>query len=162
MQLPLARLDYIDGLRAIAILSVVGFHVGLPGFSGGFTGVDVFFVLSGFLIIGQIWTDLESRSFSLWEFYGRRALRILPPYLIVLAACAALGSGVLTGVEELKAFGVELKASATMTINHLFLRQQGYFDSSADLKPLLNMWSLAVEEQFYLLFQQHSACSDGR
>ena len=66
MQLPLARLDYIDGLRAIAILSVVGFHVGLPGFSGGFTGVDVFFVLSGFLIIGQIWTDLESRSFSLW------------------------------------------------------------------------------------------------
>jgi peptidoglycan/LPS O-acetylase OafA/YrhL len=108
-------------------------------------------VLSGFLIIGKVWADLRKGTFSFWDFYGRRALRILPPYLIVLAACTAIGSAVLLSFEEIRSFGEELKASATMTINHLYFEQQGYFDSSADLKPLLNMWSLSVEEQFYLI-----------
>src|SRR3954468_10788921 len=78
-------LPFVDGLRAVAILTVVGFHIGIPGLSGGYVGVDVFFVISGFLIINQIRHDLESGRFSILSFYARRALRILPPYLLMLA-----------------------------------------------------------------------------
>ena len=146
-----ARLDFLDGLRAVAILSVVGFHVGLPGLSGGFTGVDVFFVLSGFLIIGQIWDGLRDGTFSFSDFYARRALRILPPFLLVLLVSIVVASFVLFSADEINEFRREIKASALMVINHYFLQHEGYFDTASDLKPLLNMWSLAVEEQFYLV-----------
>src|SRR5215208_610912 len=84
------RLHYLDGLRAVAVVSVVAYHAGMPGFSGGYVGVDVFFVLSGFLIINQIWRQLQANEFSAWEFYARRGLRILPPYILVLVASIAL------------------------------------------------------------------------
>lgn len=151
MERQLPRLGFLDGLRAVAVLSVVGFHVGIPGFSGGFVGVDVFFVLSGYLIIGQILTELAGGRFSYLNFYARRALRILPPFIIVLLASVAIASVVLLSPNEIRSFSRELAASATMTSNHLYLSQQGYFDGASDLKPLLNMWSLAVEEQFYLV-----------
>src|SRR5882757_8283336 len=83
-------LAFVDGLRAVSILAVVGFHVGLPGFSGGFVGVDIFFVISGFLIINQIRQDLEFKRFSILSFYARRALRILPPYILVLLVVCLL------------------------------------------------------------------------
>src|SRR5271169_348481 len=86
---------FIDGLRAISIIAVVGFHVGLPGFSGGFVGVDVFFVISGFLIINQIIAGVERADFSLFDFWARRALRILPPFTLVLAVSMAVSSVVL-------------------------------------------------------------------
>ena len=110
------RIHFFDGLRAIAILSVVGFHVGLPGFAGGFIGVDVFFVLSGYLIIGQLWRGLNDEQFSFWSFYARRALRILPPYLVVLTSSAVLASVLLYSSEEFQEFGCELRASALMVI----------------------------------------------
>jgi peptidoglycan/LPS O-acetylase OafA/YrhL len=152
------RLHYLDGLRAVAVVSVVAYHAGMLGFSGGYVGVDVFFVLSGFLIINQIWRQLQAKEFSAWEFYARRALRILPPYILVLLASIALASLFLVTMKETKAFTEELRASALMISNHLYLSQQGYFDSSADLKPLLHLWSLAVEEQFYIVAPAAVAC----
>lgn len=142
---------FIDGLRAIAILAVVLYHAGVPGVTGGFIGVDVFFVISGFLIIGIILRGLEAGKFSLWSFYARRTLRIIPPFLIVLLASSIIASVVLVSPTEIEAFGASMAWSAMMGANiHLYL-EQGYFDSAAETKPLLNMWSLAVEEQFYLL-----------
>jgi len=141
---------FIDGLRAVSILAVVLYHVGVPGISGGFVGVDVFFVISGFLIISQIVEGLERGSFSFAEFWARRALRILPPYLLVIAATMALAPFFLAMPDELKELGKEVGYASIMGVNHFFLNQQGYFDTAADSKVLLNAWSLAVEEQFYL------------
>lgn len=141
---------FIDGLRAVSILAVVLYHVGVPGITGGYVGVDVFFVISGFLIISQITEALDEKRFRFGEFWARRALRILPPYLLVLAVCMAIAPQVLVMPEEMTDFGSEAGYSALMVVNHLFLDQQGYFDTPADLKPLLHLWSLSVEEQFYL------------
>ena len=143
------QVEAIDGLRAISILAVVAYHVGLPRFGGGYVGVDVFFVISGYLIIGQILAGLR-RGFSLSEFWGRRAIRILPPYLLVILATLALSSLVLTTPAEWADLGREVRWSAAMVVNHHFLGQQGYFDTASESKPLLHLWSLAVEEQFYL------------
>jgi peptidoglycan/LPS O-acetylase OafA/YrhL len=142
---------FIDGLRAVSILAVVLYHVGVPGVSGGFVGVDVFFVISGFLIISQIVDGLERGTFSFGEFWARRALRILPPYFLVLASTMAAAAFVLVMPDELKEFGKELGYASAMGVNHFFLNQQGYFDTAADSKVLLHAWSLAVEEQFYLV-----------
>lgn len=146
-------IDYrhdIDGLRAVAVLSVVLYHAGLPWIPGGYIGVDVFFVISGYLIINQIMSARRKGRFSYSEFWSRRALRILPPYLLVILTCALLAPFVLVMPGEYMAFAVEAGFSAIMLANHLFLSQQGYFDAGSDTKVLLHLWSLAVEEQFYI------------
>jgi peptidoglycan/LPS O-acetylase OafA/YrhL len=142
---------FIDGLRAVSILAVVLYHVGVPGISGGYVGVDVFFVISGFLIISQIVDGLARGSFSFGGFWARRAMRILPPYLVVLAFSIAVAPFVLIMPEEFTAFAREARDAALMIVNHLFLAQQGYFDTAAETKVLLHLWSLSVEEQFYLV-----------
>jgi peptidoglycan/LPS O-acetylase OafA/YrhL len=140
---------HIDGLRAIAVISVVLYHAG-SWINGGFAGVDVFFVISGFLIIGQIVEAQRHGTFSFQSFWARRALRILPPYFLVIAVSACIAYFVLIGNDEIEEFSRQVKYSGLMAANHLFLRQGGYFDGAAELKPLLHLWSLAVEEQFYL------------
>ncbi|MFQ6558112.1 acyltransferase family protein [Pseudomonas sp. Lb2C1-1] len=142
---------FIDGLRALSILAVVGYHAGITQISGGFIGVDVFFVISGFLIVTHILSAIQSASFSFGEFWARRALRILPPYLLIIFACSVVAPFILILPKELTEFGNQVAYSAAMLVNHYFLGQQGYFDGLADTKPLLHLWSLAVEEQFYLI-----------
>jgi peptidoglycan/LPS O-acetylase OafA/YrhL len=147
---PAHRKD-IDGLRAIAVLSVIGFHCGIPWLRGGFIGVDVFFVISGFLICSIIYKDQQAGTFSIARFYERRFKRIVPALAVVLTFCLALATLVLSPVEA-RRLGESAIATAISASNFLFWRQSGYFDASSGLKPLLMTWSLAVEEQFYLVF----------
>lgn len=147
----LAYQPFVDGLRAISILAVVLYHVGLPGVPGGFVGVDVFFVISGYLIISQIVAGFERGTFSMSGFWARRALRILPPYLLVIVTSLVIARFVLVMPQEFADFSDQVVWSAGMVVNHLFLGQGGYFEASADLKPLQHLWSLAVEEQFYVV-----------
>jgi len=139
---------FIDGLRAIAILTVVGSHFDFPGLSGGFGGVDVFFVISGYLIINQITSDIRRGRFSLLDFYARRTLRILPAFLLVSVTTLALATTIFVQ-PEVKEFAESFLLSTLMLANHHYLAHQGYFDTAAFTKPLLHMWSLGVEEQFY-------------
>lgn len=141
----------IDGLRALAVLPVIFFHAGFDTFSGGFVGVDVFFVISGYLITSIILTEKQAGTFSLIRFYERRARRILPALFFVMAACVPFAWLWLLP-SDLKSFSQSLVAVSTFWSNILFWRESGYFDTAAELKPLLHTWSLAVEEQFYLLF----------
>ena len=141
---------FVDGLRAIAILTVVGSHVGVPGFAGGFVGVDIFFVISGYLIIGQFEADVAAGRFSFLDFAARRALRILPAFLLVMVTCLVLVSTVFVQFDY-DDFSDSFLRSALMLANHYFLSQQGYFEPAAFTRPLLHLWSLSVEEQFYLL-----------
>lgn len=147
----LARIGHVDGLRAIAVLAVVGFHAGIPGFGGGFVGVDVFFVISGYLIINHIVDELRGNRFSLPVFYARRVLRILPPLLVVLLACTAVAAVILVSPYEWEWFTLSAFTAAVSASNFYFLSKQGYFDFSTWEKPLLHTWSLSVEEQFYLV-----------
>ena len=141
----------IDGLRAISILAVVGYHTALPGFSGGFVGVDVFFVISGYLILGQIGSRIADGRFSLAAFYGRRFLRILPGLALMLAASAVAARFVLVTPDDIREFRHEIVQAALMYANHHFLVSEGdYFGRAIQVKPLLHTWSLMVEEQFYL------------
>lgn len=141
----------IDGLRALAVLPVVLFHAGIDAFSGGFVGVDVFFVISGFLITSLILHDFERKRFSLIHFYERRARRILPALFVVMAACIPL-AWLRFFPDDLRDFFESLFAVPLFLSNHLFLTESGYFETAAELKPLLHTWSLAVEEQYYLIF----------
>src|SRR5581483_7302692 len=141
---------FVDGLRAIAILTVVGSHVGVPGFAGGFVGVDIFFVISGYLIIGQIEADVVGRRFGFLDFAARRALRILPPFRLVMLTCLVLVSTVFVQFDY-DDFSDSFLQSALMFANHYFLAHQGYFEPAAFTRPLLHLWSLSVEEQFYLV-----------
>jgi peptidoglycan/LPS O-acetylase OafA/YrhL len=141
----------IDGLRAVAVVPVILFHAGLTGFSGGFVGVDVFFVISGYLITTIILIDLAQGRFSIARFYERRARRILPALTVVLLACLPF-SWAWMMPRELELFGKSLISTAMFGSNIQFWRESGYFDTATDLKPLLHTWSLAVEEQFYLIF----------
>jgi peptidoglycan/LPS O-acetylase OafA/YrhL len=145
----LRYLPFVDGLRAISILAVVACHVGVPGVSGGFVGVDVFFVISGFLIINQIRTGLEADRFSILSFYVRRALRIFPPYFIVLLVAYAMAPLILATTRVYGDFALSAALSPLMVSNVLFLYRQRYFDISGIEKPLLHTWTLSVEEQFY-------------
>lgn len=137
----------IDGLRAIAVLLVVAFHA----FPGGFIGVDVFFVISGYLITGIIWRELRSGNFSPFSFYARRIRRIFPALIVVLTAVMALGWFTLLP-NPLAQLGLQSFAGGLFFPNILFLNQSGYFDQAAETKPLLHLWSLGVEEQFYLVW----------
>ncbi len=141
----------IDGLRALAILPVVFYHAGIPGFGGGFVGVDVFFVISGFLMASLISGELGRGAFSLTRFYERRIRRIFPALFAVLAASSVAGWFLLMPA-EFAYFGRSLKAAALFASNIQFEKENGYFDIGAQMKPLLHTWSLAVEEQFYILF----------
>jgi peptidoglycan/LPS O-acetylase OafA/YrhL len=140
---------FIDGLRAIAILTVVAAHVGVPGATGGFVGVDIFFVISGYLIINQIIADIRSERYSFFAFEARRALRILPAFLLMMTACLVLGTFFI--LSEYKWFAESYFFAAIMQANHHFLSHQDYFELTAFEQPLLHTWSLAVEEQFYLI-----------
>lgn len=141
----------VDGLRAIAVLLVVGYHA-FPGWiAGGYVGVDVFFVISGYLISRLILERLKTGRFSLRDFYSRRVRRIFPALLLVLAAVAMAGA-VLFQPDELAGLRNALLASGAFVPNIQTWRETGYFDTTANLKPLLHLWSLGVEEQFYLLW----------
>jgi peptidoglycan/LPS O-acetylase OafA/YrhL len=140
----------IDGLRAIAVLSVVLFHLGIDSVSGGFIGVDVFFTISGYLITGIILRDIEAGQFSILRFWQRRARRILPALFAVITACLVVSWFVLFPV-EMRLFADSLRATLFFASNFLFWSETGYFDLASELKPLLHTWSLAVEEQFYLV-----------
>jgi len=141
----------IDGLRAVAVLPVVFYHAAIGPFRGGFVGVDVFFVISGFLITGIILPEVEAGRFSIVRFYERRVRRIFPALFTVLLASACLAS-VLLLPQDLAAFGQSLLATSLFLSNFDFWQQAGYFGPTAELIPLLHTWSLAVEEQFYILF----------
>lgn len=141
----------IDGLRAVAVLSVVLYHAFPDVASGGFVGVDIFFVISGFLISEIILKSQYAPSFSLLHFYSRRANRIIPALVLTLLATYALGWFALLA-DEYKQLGKHIAAGATFTSNFFLLAEVGYFDDSAHFKPLLHLWSLSVEAQFYLIF----------
>ena len=141
----------IDGLRAIAVLAVIFFHAHVPGFSGGFVGVDVFFVISGFLITRVIDTELASGKFSFARFYERRLRRIVPALAVMLLATIPPAL-LLLSPDDLKDFFQSLLATCLCSSNVLFWKEAGYFDTQAELKPLLHTWSLSVEEQFYLCY----------
>ncbi len=141
----------IDGLRALAVLPVILFHAGFETFSGGFVGVDVFFVISGYLITTIILTELEQGKFSIVNFYERRARRILPALFLVMLVCIPFAWLWLLP-SDMKDFSQSLIAVSFFASNILFWRESGYFDAAAELKPLLHTWSLAVEEQYYVLF----------
>jgi peptidoglycan/LPS O-acetylase OafA/YrhL len=141
----------IDGLRAIAVVAVLAFHASPALFPGGFAGVDVFFVISGFLITGVLASDLSQGRFTLREFYLRRARRIFPALTLVLAV-TLLGAWMMLLPDEWLHFGKHLLAGAAFASNLALAREGSYFDWSAHLKPLLHLWSLGVEEQFYLVW----------
>lgn len=141
----------IDGLRAVAVLAVVVYHAFPTAVRGGFIGVDIFFVISGYLISTIIFGSLAGSGFSYREFYARRIRRILPALLPVMAATGAVGWYVLLS-DEFRELGKHLLASAGFVSNLALWNEAGYFDTAAESKPLLHLWSLAVEEQFYIFW----------
>jgi peptidoglycan/LPS O-acetylase OafA/YrhL len=151
---PFAHTKYradIDGLRAIAVLSVIGFHAFPSAVVGGFIGVDIFFVISGFLISSIILGGLEKGNFSFLEFYARRVKRIFPALLVVLVAVYTLGWVVLFA-GEFRQLGKHIVGGAGFVSNLMLWGESGYFDKAANAKPLLHLWSLGIEEQFYIFW----------
>ncbi len=141
----------IDGLRAIAVAAVVVFHAFPEVLPGGFLGVDIFFVISGFLISGIVIDEARSARFSLARFYARRVRRIFPALIVVLACSGVVGWTVLVA-DEWEQLTAHVIAAAASCANLKFWKEAGYFDAASDLKPLLHLWSLGVEEQFYLVW----------
>ena len=141
----------IDGLRALAVLPVILFHADFAIFSGGFVGVDVFFVLSGYLITRLIVNEIDLQTFSIAGFYERRARRILPALFLVMA-CSIPIAWILLLPSDFVDFSQSLVANPLFIANFLFWMERGYFGVAAELKPLIHTWSLSVEEQFYVLF----------
>lgn len=150
MSAPSYRPD-IDGLRAVAVLAVIGFHAFPQWVPGGFVGVDIFFVISGYLISTIILTALNAGRFSFATFYARRIRRIFPALIAVLAACYAAGWFVLYA-DPFEQLGKHIAGGAGFVSNYVLWRESGYFDADADTKPLLHLWSLGIEEQFYLVW----------
>ena len=144
-------LAYIDGLRAIAVLSVIGFHAFPDLISGGFIGVDVFFVISGFLISSIIFNNIANGKFSFIEFYSRRIRRIFPALLLVLISCYIFGWFVLLA-DEYSQLGKHIAAGSGFASNLILWSESGYFDNVSNTKPLLHLWSLGIEEQFYIIW----------
>lgn len=141
----------IDGLRAVAVLAVVLYHAFPKNFPGGFIGVDVFFVISGYLITGILMKSLTSDSFSISDFYARRIRRIFPALFLVLFSCLCFGWFFLID-SEFEQLGKHAAAGAGFVANLVLWNETGYFDSAAEMKPLLHLWSLGIEEQFYLVW----------
>jgi peptidoglycan/LPS O-acetylase OafA/YrhL len=148
---PLRYRADIDGLRAVAVLGVLFYHVGGVGLPGGYVGVDVFFVISGFLITGILSREIEAGSFSLTNFYVRRIRRIVPAFAAMLIA-TTIAAGVFLFPDDFRNYGESLLMVVGLLSNVFFARTNGYFDGISDEKPLLHTWSLAVEEQYYLIF----------
>lgn len=147
-------IDYrsdVEGLRAVAVLSVVAYHLDGGWLPGGFVGVDIFFVISGYLITALLLRRISMQRYSIANFYAARVRRIFPALFVVLAASTGACYLALPPQDALE-FGRTLRSTALFYSNIEFSRQTGYFDGAAELKPLLHTWSLAVEEQFYLLF----------
>jgi peptidoglycan/LPS O-acetylase OafA/YrhL len=147
---PKYRAD-IDGLRAVAVLSIVLFHLGVDAFGGGYVGVDIFFVISGFLITSIIVRELADGSFTIARFYERRVRRILPALIVVLVATLLVGL-VMLRPAQLGELAKSAIATSFFSSNFYFHSLSGYFDGPSEAKPLLHTWSLAVEEQYYILF----------
>jgi peptidoglycan/LPS O-acetylase OafA/YrhL len=141
----------IDGLRAVAVLSVVAFHAFPTLMKGGFIGVDLFFVISGFLISTIIFENLDKGTFSFAEFYARRVKRIFPALLIVLSVSLAFGWFALLA-DEYKQLGKHTMSGIGFVSNFILWSESGYFDNSAETKPFLHLWSLGIEEQFYFVW----------
>ncbi len=141
----------IDGLRAVAVVPVILFHAGVAAFSGGFVGVDIFFVISGYLITGIILRELEKGRFSVVSFYERRARRILPALFLVMGV-TVVGAWIWLFPSDRKDFAQSLMAVSAFSSNILFWMESGYWGVDNQLKPLLHTWSLAVEEQYYVIF----------
>ncbi len=145
------RLAYIDGMRAIAIVAIIAFHARIPGFQGGFVGVDIFFVISGFLITTQIVEQTLAGRFSTKDFYARRILRILPPLLLVTCVTLAIAPLFPLLPREMRELANSAAATAAMASNYYFTSGTEYFAVRSEIVPLLHTWSLGVEEQYYLL-----------
>ena len=141
----------IDGLRAIAVLSVVGFHAFPEWISGGFIGVDIFFVISGFLISTIIFENLDKGDFSISDFYSRRIRRIFPALALILFFCYGFGWLYLLS-DDFALLGKHIAGGAGFSANIVLWNESGYFNKAADVKPLLHLWSLGIEEQFYLVW----------
>ncbi|MDH5523638.1 MAG: acyltransferase [Desulfobulbaceae bacterium] len=141
----------IDGLRALAVSFVVIFHAFPEIVPGGFVGVDVFFVISGFLISSIILKDIDEEKFSIRNFYIRRIKRIFPALCVTLLGCFVFGLYVLLP-SELKQLGLHIRGGGTFLSNYILYKENSYFDISSNLKPLLHLWSLAIEEQYYIIF----------
>jgi len=141
----------IDGLRALAVLPVLLFHIGFSGFGGGFVGVDIFFVISGYLITSIILREKSENDFSITRFYERRARRILPALLAMIFACLCI-SYFWMAPTQLKEFAGSSISAIFFVSNVFFLKHSSYFDAASEEMPLLHTWSLAVEEQYYIIF----------
>lgn len=142
----------IDGLRALAVIPVIFFHLKIAGFGGGFIGVDIFFVISGYLITSIIMREIKEERFSMIRFWERRILRILPALFLVLAATTIASYFILLFPTDFVNFGQSLAAQGLFIVNIFFMRTGDYFAVPAETIPLLHTWSLAVEEQFYIVF----------
>jgi peptidoglycan/LPS O-acetylase OafA/YrhL len=142
----------IDGLRALAVIPVILFHAGFQSFSGGYVGVDVFFVISGYLITSIILKEKETGTFSFIQFYERRARRILPTLFFVMAVCIPFAWLLMFDPVQFKQFSTSLVTVTLFFSNIQFWQESVYFAPAAELKPLLHTWSLAIEEQYYLIF----------
>jgi peptidoglycan/LPS O-acetylase OafA/YrhL len=141
----------IDGLRALAVLAVILFHSFPNELPGGFVGVDIFFVISGYLITQIILEDLDSGAFTAASFYSRRVRRLFPALILVLIATLAFGWHYFLPI-ELTSLGKNILASALFSANLMLLSEVNYFDVAAHVEPLLHIWSLGIEEQFYLVW----------
>ncbi|WP_248752130.1 acyltransferase family protein [Pseudomonas sp. MWU15-20650] len=154
------HVDYrpdVDGLRAFAVLAVVIFHAFPLALKGGFIGVDIFFVISGYLISSIIFKSLDKGGVSFVEFYVRRIRRIFPALILMMLACFIAGWFLLMAV-EFKFVGKHIAAGIAFVQNIILFQESGYFDTASELKPLLHLWSLGIEEQFYLFFPLVALC----
>jgi len=147
----------IDGLRAFAVLSVVFFHAFPQTVKGGFVGVDIFFVISGYLICGIILRDLQFGAFSFANFYARRIRRIFPSLIVVMGAIVVVGWFTLLP-DEYANLGKHIFSSSLFLSNFVLWSEAGYFDVAAKAKPLLHLWSLGIEEQYYIFFPAFLWC----
>ena len=141
----------ISGLRALAVLLTIGYHAFPEFISGGFVGVDIFFVISGFLITKIILENLETNTFNIIDFYSRRIRRIFPALFLLLIACYGFGWFAMYA-SEYKRLGEHIAAGAGFIQNLVLIQETGYFERTVETKPLIHLWSLAIEEQFYLFW----------